>query len=170
MCVPRLPLPLVMYFQYNNTLDYRRKAFLYTNLYRYRKSYGNIYQQFEPQIDKFVTEQLMEQHIDRNLAFLYNVFLHEEMLTKELALCSLTGMLFLHEVVCRGRHFSRVTAVHKFVDTWQTVPVQEQRAYVNMYMEDCKLVFHRRTRGDLRGRGRIQSGWGFWIPSGSAGV
>lgn len=40
----RLPLPLVMYFQYNNTLDYRRKAFLYTNLYRYRKSYGNIYQ------------------------------------------------------------------------------------------------------------------------------
>lgn len=136
----RLPLPLVMYFQYNNTLDYRRKAFLYTNLYRYRKSYGNIYQQFEPQIDKFVTEQLMEQHIDRNLAFLYNVFLHEEMLTKELAR-SLTGMLFLHEVVCRGRHFSRVTAVHKFVDTWQTVPVQEQRAYVNMYMEDCKLVF-----------------------------
>lgn len=136
----RLPLPLVLYFEYNNTLDFRKKAFLYANLFQYRKSYGNVFRQFEPQIEKFVTEQLMERRIDQNLAKLYNGFLQEDMLTKELAK-ALIGMLFLHEVRIPDSHMQAVTAVHKYVDTWQTVPVTDGCAYVNIFMEDCKLVF-----------------------------
>ena len=143
----RLPTPLVLYFQYNNTLDYRKKAFFYANLYQFRKSYGTIYRQFEPQIEKFVTEQLMARHMDRNLARLYNGFLKEDMLTRDLVK-ALTSMLFLREVHCRNRSIQKVTAVHKYVDTWQTAAVTEQTAFLNIYMEDCKLVFED-DRGEL---------------------
>ncbi len=136
----RLPMQLVLYFQYNSQLDYKKKAFLYANLYQYRKSYGSVYRQYEPQIEKFVSEQLMEGHMDRNLAKLYAGFLQEDMLTKTLA-AALTKLLFLHRVYCRKPGMKRVTAVHKYMDGWQSVPVTDQVANVNIYMDDCALVF-----------------------------
>ncbi len=136
----KLPMQLVLYFQYHNQLDYKKKAFLYANLYQYQKSYGSVYRQYEPQIEKFVTEQLLEGHMDWNLAKLYAGFLKEDMLTKTLA-AALTKLLFLHRVYCRKPGMKRVTVVHKYMDGWQTVPVSDNVANVNIYMEDCALVF-----------------------------
>lgn len=65
------PLPQIIrqYFSYNNTLDYRKKAFVYANVIRNKDKDPKAYQSYRPAMEKFMVDELMLGHINDDLAF-----------------------------------------------------------------------------------------------------
>lgn len=55
------PLPQIirMYFSYNNTLDYRKKAFVYANVIRNKDKDPKAYQSYRPAMEKLWWTELM---------------------------------------------------------------------------------------------------------------
>ena len=69
----REPLPQIirMYFSYNNTLNHEKKAAVYANVIRNRKTDAHTYNSYRPAMERFMLEQLQAGRISRNLALLY---------------------------------------------------------------------------------------------------
>ena len=63
-----LPRILLLYFSYNNTLDYRTQAALYLNVLTYMREDTEIFRAYENQIEAFAVDQLFRCHMNRDLA------------------------------------------------------------------------------------------------------
>ena len=57
-----LPKVILMYFSFQNNLDYEHSAFLYAYLLKHREEYEELYEHYEPRIERFVIDQLQKQH------------------------------------------------------------------------------------------------------------
>ncbi len=100
-CVQFQELPQIirMYFAYDTSLDYRRRAALYCSIAKTRKSDPQTWHNHRPAMERFVLEQLELGHINDDLAVLYREILKEPMLTVSLAK-KLIRLLFTCEVTC----------------------------------------------------------------------
>ncbi len=94
-----LPQIIRMYFAYDTSLDYRRRAALYRSIADTRKSDPQTWHNHRPAMERFVTEQLELGHISDDLAVLYRELLKEQMLTSSLSQ-KLIRLLFTCEVTC----------------------------------------------------------------------
>lgn len=83
--VKELPSAVLYYFNYNNQLDWKRKAFLYRYIIRRRQSQERIYYSYENIIKAFTYEQLSLGHIDANLAELYKFYITRDKMNSKLA-------------------------------------------------------------------------------------
>ncbi|MCD7717063.1 MAG: DUF5717 family protein [Lachnospiraceae bacterium] len=80
-----LPQIIRMYFPYDTSLDYRRRAALYRSIADARKSDPQPWLNHRPAMERFVMEQIELGHITDDLAALYLELLKEPMLTDSLA-------------------------------------------------------------------------------------
>ena len=74
-----------MYFVYNNTLDYHKRARIYRNISDNRDNVPQVFRGSREAAQKFVLEQLGMGRLDENLAVLYPLYLDRQMLTRSLA-------------------------------------------------------------------------------------
>ena len=95
--VPELPKVILMYFSFQSNLDYEHSAFLYAYLVKHRKEYEELYEHYEPRMERFVIDQIQKQHINRHLAILYQEFLTPAIVTEVMAK-PLSRLLFAHMV------------------------------------------------------------------------
>lgn len=91
----KLPKTVLMYFSYQNSLDYERTAYLYDYILQNREKLGELYDTYHLRMERFVLEQIQKEHINRNLANLYNKLLKPEMIGEQTAR-SLSRLLFAH--------------------------------------------------------------------------
>ncbi len=94
-----LPQIIRMYFVYDTSLDYRKRAALYRSIADARKSDPQTWLNHRPALERFVAEQLELGHITDDLAALYLDFLKEPMITESLAK-KVIRLLFTCEVTC----------------------------------------------------------------------
>ncbi len=134
------PLPQIirMYFSYNNTLDYRKKAFVYANVIRNKETDQKSYQSYRPAMEKFMIDQLMASHINHDLAFLYQTFVTKAILNKRLAE-KLSKLLFTHEVVLEKEFSGSVVVLHGELEQEQKVTVRNRKAKVQLYTDDYQI-------------------------------
>lgn len=92
-----LPRILLMYFAYQNNLDYEHSAYLYQYLLQHREEFPELYENYRMRIERFVVDQIQKLHINRNLAALYQGLLTPGMITDETA-GALSRLLFAHQV------------------------------------------------------------------------
>ena len=78
-----LPKMLLMYFGYNNSLDYRQKSYLYANIIANRAENIQVYNAYLSQMELFVDRQLMAGHINAFLAAIYEHIVRPEMVNNE---------------------------------------------------------------------------------------
>ena len=102
-----LPKMVLLYFSYQSNLDYEKLAFLYRYVWEHKGELGEIYSHYEPRIKRFVKDQIEKEHINRDLAVLYNKFVDQEMLTKPLA-ATMTRLLFAHVMNISDTRIRRV--------------------------------------------------------------
>ena len=95
--VLELPKVILMYFSFQSNLDYEHSAFLYAYLLKHRKDYEELYEHYEPRMERFVIDQIQKQHINRHLAILYQEFLSPAIVTEAMAK-PLSRLLFAHMV------------------------------------------------------------------------
>ena len=90
-----LPRTVLMYFSYQNNLDYEHSAYLYDYVLRNADKLGDLTDVYRPRMEPFVLDQIRKEHVNRHLVNLYNKLLHPGMINEDT--CGpLSRLLFAH--------------------------------------------------------------------------
>lgn len=134
-----LPRTLLMYFSYQNNMDYERSAYLYDYLYRHREDDPELYGSYQMRIEYFVREQIQKGHINRNLANLYQELLQPNMITQEMAE-PLSKLLFAHAVRVENPNIRKVLVYQPGNQVPTEYLLQDGRAWVAIYGSEYTLL------------------------------
>lgn len=72
-----IPQRVLIYFTYSNSLDYKEKAYLYSNILNNKAAYEEVYGAYYSKMPQFVEDQLRKGRMNEHLAFLYTQFQKE---------------------------------------------------------------------------------------------
>ncbi len=134
------PLPQIirMYFSYNNTLDYQKKAFIYANVIRNKENDPKSYVSYRPAMEKFVVDQLLYGHIDENLAYIYQTFVNRSMLTRRMAEM-LSRLIFTCQLTVEDPKVKYAVVFHGQLTEEQRVAITDGKANIQIYTEDFQI-------------------------------
>lgn len=134
-----LPKTILMYFNFDNSLDYKRKAYLYANIWRYRERLGELFYSYEPRIKMFVREQLMNRHMNEQLAYLYAELSDDIFNDAELALL-FEELVFTKKLICNEDNIRHVVVRHAEMNREELFPVIEHTAWIKTYHADALVL------------------------------
>ena len=134
-----LPKTVLLYFSYQNNLDYAHSAYLYRYLQEHREEYIDLYASYRQQIEQFVVEQIQKEHMSRDLAFLYRELLTEEMIGEQTAE-QLGRMIFAHEIRLCHPGIRKVVVCQPGNQMETLYPVTDKRAWFALYGSGCQVL------------------------------
>ena len=135
-----LPKMLLMYFGYNNNLDYKHKAYLFANIIHNKNENVQVYRSYLPQIKIFVEKQLMAGHINSHLAYIYKNVVKPDMVNEENA-APVSEIYFTYRLECSNPKIRSVIVRHKESNSEKEYPFVGGEAYVRIYTGDAALFF-----------------------------
>ncbi|MCD7736397.1 MAG: DUF5717 family protein [Lachnospiraceae bacterium] len=130
-----LPQIIRMYFVYDTSLDYRRRAALYRSILDNRESDPQTWHNHRSAMERFVMEQLESGHISDDLAVLYRGFLREAMITVPLA-HRLIRLLFTYEITCDCPGIRQIAVRSVRMPGEETVNLVNGRCQIRLYDPD----------------------------------
>lgn len=92
-----IPKVVLMYFSYQNNLDYERTAYLYDYILQNEDRLGELCEAYRRRMEVFCVDQIAKLHINRHLANLYQRLLQPGMITEQTAE-PLSRLLFAHTI------------------------------------------------------------------------
>lgn len=137
--VQPLPKVIQIYFQYNNQLAYQYKAALYVNIIAHKKEQPLMYEKYSETIKQFAIDEIMQGHMDDNLAVIYEEMLDKGILTSELA-ASLSDILYTHKFYCMNESAAFVVVIQKHMKEEQRVPLSKGTAYFQIFSGDYAVL------------------------------
>lgn len=146
-----LPKTLLMYFSYDNTLDYKRKAFLYANVWKHREDIGDLFLEYEPAIRIFVKDQVLLRHVNEDLAYLYRQ-LSGEILKDADTSEAFEELVFVHRLTCKNKDIRRVVVGYTQLIKEEVFPVSDGKAWVKIYHQDAMILLE-----DKEGRRHLET-------------
>lgn len=135
-----LPKIILMYFNYNSNLDYETNAYLYASIYKNAENIGEMWENYRPQIERFVLDQISKDHINKNLAYLYKNIFSERILNQEYA-NHMAPLLFAHLITVESKEMRYVVVKSKYAKYEEVYPIQNQKAIVYLYGNDNTISF-----------------------------
>lgn len=142
--VQTVPKMVQMYFRYHSSLPYTKKAALYVNIIANKESQPSVYASYEKTMENFALEQILERHMDDNLAVIYDEFLKEAMIQKETA-AALSELLFYHKLTCFDENAVRLYVIHRQLKDGMTVPLTGGVAYFPIYSSEYVILLEDRN-------------------------
>lgn len=137
--VRQVPKMVQMYFRYHSSLPYAKKAALYVNIIANRESMPSVYASYERTMETFALEQMLEGHMDDNLAVIYDTFLRDSLIQQEGAKV-LSELLFYRKLTCFDPNMVRLYIVHRQLKEGRSVPLVDGTAYFPIFSSDY-LIF-----------------------------
>lgn len=138
--VTTIPHIIQMYFQYESKLPYKKMAVLYNNIIAAKKAEPEVYQKYRKVMGKFAMEQAEAEHIDDNLAILYDDMLDLGLVNREIAQ-GLSRILFTYKISVFDTRVVRVLVYEKQLKNPQIVPIVNQEAYFSLCTNDYVILF-----------------------------
>ena len=137
---PEIPKRVLLYFTYQTNLNYTQNAYLFYYIIKNQNKYPDIYENYRPRIAEFVEEQLVKGRMNRQLAYLYKLFLQEADIDERMAR-ALSRLLFAQEIkleregirsiiVCQPGHLKEIA-----------YPVVGGYLWIPVYGEECQIIF-----------------------------
>ena len=136
----QLPKTIIMYFNYNSNLDYETNAYLYACILRFSDKAGEFLDNYRPQIERFVVEQVLKGHISKNLAYLYKNVFNERMLNEEYA-NKMAPILFAHLIKVESKEMKYCVVKSQYDKSEEVYPVQNGQAIVYLYGSEHTISF-----------------------------
>ena len=133
-----IPRSVLMYFGFRNDMNYHRIAFLYANLIAHKREYADTYDTYREHMQVFAVEQIELEHIDANLAKIYEDVLFLEMIKPEMAR-HLAKILFAHEVRIDDPLAKNVILVQSQFEGELSFKIENGLAYPTIYSADYTL-------------------------------
>ncbi len=135
-----LPKMVMMYFAYQNNLDYERRAFLYSNVWEHRGSFPEIALSYSEHLEEFVREQIAYGRVNEHLIKLYRRILVPAVMDVKFA-NDAVPILFMHEVKVDNPAARKVVVIHEHIRGETSYPVEGGKAYVPVYSVFYKILF-----------------------------
>ena len=136
----QLPKTIIMYFNYNSNLDYETNAYLYACIMRYSDKIGEFWDNYRPQIERFVLEQVSKDRINKNLAYLYKNVFHERMLNADYA-NHMAPLLFAHLIKVDSKDMRYCVVKSQYDKEEKIYPIKNEQAIVYLYGSDHTISF-----------------------------
>lgn len=136
------PVPKIiqMYFQYESSLPYKRMAILYNNIIASKETNPEVYRKYRRTMGRFAMEQVEAEHMDDNLAVLYEDMLELGLVSEELA-HHLSHIIFMNKLVVFDDKMVRAVIYQRQMKDPQIVPIYEQSAYFQLFSDDYIILF-----------------------------
>lgn len=148
--VTSLPNAVLSYFQYENHLHDRCKAFLFSYIVKHREDNPEIFRVYNSQIQEFAYRQLSHHRISPDLAILYEALWGPEQIRDEVAK-DLPFVMFRYGLWCDNEKMDGVVVVHKECQGETYYPLQNGYAQISIYTPNAQIYF-------LDDRGRYYTG------------
>ncbi len=145
-----LPLMVVMYFRYQNTLPIKKKAFVYANVIIHQKNQLRIYEQYLRHIEEFALDMVRKERIDDNLAVIYQHIFIERGIVDEDVANHLGNLLFYDKIFGLDSDILRVIVYEESLAHPIIAVVEERKAFVPVFSIHHKIFLEDR-------QGRIHS-------------
>ena len=133
-----IPKSVLMYFGFRNDMNYHRIAFLYANLIEHKRELAETYEDYKEHMQIFAIEQIEQEHIDSNLAIIYEDCLIMEMIKPDMAR-HLAKILFANEVIVEDPEAKNVVLVQSQFEGELVFPVENGKAYPTIYSSEYVL-------------------------------
>lgn len=133
-----IPKAVLMYFGFRNDMNYHRIAFLYANLIDHKREYADTYDTYREHMQVFAVEQIEQEHIDGNLAKVYEDALFIEMIKPEMAR-HLAKILFAHEVKIDDPNAKNVVLIQSQFEGELVFRIENGYAYPTIYSGEYTL-------------------------------
>ncbi len=133
-----IPKAVLMYFGFRNDMNYHRIAQLYANLIDHKREYADTYDSYREHMQVFAVEQIEQEHIDGNLAKIYEDVLFIEMIKPEMAR-HLSRILFAHEVKIDDPLAKNVVLIQSQFEGEMVFHLENGYAYPTIYTADFTL-------------------------------
>ena len=141
-----LPMSVLMYFAYNDTLSERVKAFLFASVIKHKDSDPGVYEMYYPKMRTFAEMALEKGEMDENYAVLYEECYHIPLSGRVAAL--MAGVIFRCKLTVADPRVRNVILVYDAMQKETVYPVSGGVAYVDMYGRGAGVLFedehHRR--------------------------
>lgn len=135
-----IPKIVLMYFSYQNNLDYEHSACLYHYIISNKERLAEIYDSYRLRMEHFVIDQIQKEHINRHLAALYQELLTPGMITEQTA-PALAKLLFANAIHTENRNLCKVYVYRKGNRLPAEYPVTMGHSWVAIYGMDYTIVF-----------------------------
>ncbi|MCM1187034.1 MAG: DUF5717 family protein [Lachnoclostridium sp.] len=135
-----IPKIVLMYFAYQNNLDYERSAYLYHYLLLHKEELKDLYENYSRRMEHFVIDQIQKEHINRHLAALYQEMLSGGMINEQTAE-NLSRLLFAHWIRVEDSRLKRLYVYQPGKVTPTEYVLQESGIWAVIYGNDYTLVF-----------------------------
>lgn len=134
-----IPKAILMYFAYNNNLDYRKKAYIFENVILQRDVMPELFQSYRRHIEEFISEQISQKHNDKRLAFIYETMLSANDMTKDMA-ADMPNIIFKAYAKVKSNAYKNIIVYDKYINKEEKYPIYNNEAYINIYSESCETV------------------------------
>ncbi len=138
--IDTLPDAVLSYFQFENHLNDRCKAFLFAYIVRHRKEHPDIFRMYEEQIWDFMMRQISRHRISENLAVLYQELLEEESITDDVAQ-NLPYVMFTQFLFCDDAKMDGVVVIHRETEEEAYYPLENGQAQIRIYTPNVQILF-----------------------------
>ncbi|MCR5687860.1 MAG: DUF5717 family protein [Lachnospiraceae bacterium] len=133
-----IPRSVLMYFGFRNDMNYHRIALLYANLIAHKREYADTYDTYREHMQVFAVEQIEQEHIDGNIAKVYEDVLFLEMIKPEMAR-HLAKILFAYEVKINDPEAKNVVLVQSQFEGELVFKIENGYAYPTIYSGEFTL-------------------------------
>lgn len=135
-----LPRTVYLYFMHGNTLDHKKRAFLYANLISYEDEASEIYAHYRDEMEAFTYSMIERRAIDDFLRVIYKRFIREDMLNLE-RVKALYDICHSYEITTTVGGMKRVHVIGEDGVVSGTVSCTDGRAVVYLYTKNDRLVW-----------------------------
>ncbi len=142
-----IPDSVLRYFNYKSSLADSEYAYLYANVIVNKRQYLGQYEEYLPNMEAFMREQIIKGNINDDLCVIYGEFLRPQSVTANFA-SSLVNVLFKRKLTVANNNIVAVVVSHEELKEETVVPVVNHVAYIDMITESAvvSLVDKRQNR------------------------
>ena len=136
---PDISRKALLYFAWQSNMDYEHAAYLYYYLLKHREEYTELLERYKERMERFVVDQIIKEHINRHLAYLYQELLVPAMFSAPLAE-HLTKLLFARMITVEN---TNITAVYVYrPDLMQAAgyPLVTGSTWISLYGEKDTII------------------------------
>lgn len=131
-----IPDSVLRYFNYKSCLRDGEYAYLYANVIVNKRQYLNQYEEYLPNMEAFMREQIVKGNMSDDLSILYAEFLRPQSVNGNFA-ASLSNVIFKRKLTVANDNIVAVIVSHEELQEEIIVPVVNRVAYVDIITESA---------------------------------
>lgn len=135
-----IPKVVQLYFLYDNSLPYQKKAVLYVNIIAAKEKRPEVYQKYRRNMEQFAMEQIEAEHINDNLAIIYTEVLGDGIFNEEIS-GHFAKLLFTHKISTFKNGIVKAYVCQKALQQPLMAPVTGNVAYLQICTGTYCLLF-----------------------------